>query len=126
MVNEEFKGQSEYHSAFVTMARMNNLFYLCDFYSGEMDAFNWFWRGLMPLQRELSDDMKQKELDDCINWLNKISDKIDKHTKAIDSNKTGMSAELYKDLDAFEKVLRQIHRRAGYKTKEKEDARHAI
>ena len=121
----EFREQSDFNDAIGTVGRMNGLLYVCDQTSGDLDVHSWYFKGLLPFSRELSDDMKDKEKEKVKEFKEIIDPELNIFMKNANRGKQEVPCKLYNLLNDFENFLRDVWRKAGYKTKMKDDPRFA-
>jgi len=122
----EHREQSEFNYAVSFLNRINFLFWECGNCSREMNAHGWF-SALATIRREMSDDMSDTELIASNVFMNDINAKVNQprpRNQAL-SGMQEISSDLYNNLDSFEIFLRKIIKKAGYKTKVKDDPRFA-
>lgn len=120
------RDQSEFNMAFSYLNRLNNLFYLADNASIDLDPHTWL-QTLITIFREISTEMKQEEIEEKTKKMMEINVMVRKTIK--DSTRTGrvdMNQELYKELHIFELDLRQVMKQSGLQLKMKEDPRLAL
>lgn len=126
MVNVSERDTSEFNMAISYLNRLNNLFYEADRAAIELEAFTWF-NVLLALYRELSTEMKEKEIEEFNKKIMNINNQISKNNKLI--MKTGqlsIQKELYLDLHNFELYLRKVCKVSGLQLKMKEDPTKAL
>jgi hypothetical protein len=117
---------SEFNSAVSYLNRLNMLFFNCLESATSLDAHTWF-HTLLALFRELSTEMKQKEIDEFEDKINKINTDISNHIEIIQrQGQQPMPNELYKELHEFEMELRKIMKEAGLQQKMIDDALKAL
>lgn len=109
---------SEFNYGISFLNRLNYQFYICMSSAMSLDAFGWF-HALLTIRRELSDDMKDGEMEESNSFMNTINLELGKLSKINKSNY--IPQQLYDKLDGFEIFLRKIVKSAGYKTKFKDD-----
>ena len=118
--------QSEFNMAVSYLNRLNNQFYICNEAAMNLDAFTWF-HSLMVLYRELSTEMKDKEIKQGQDMMEQINPLIADSLK--DQERTGrtqVSAPLYSKLHHFEMMLRKVLKASGLQLKIMEDPRFAL
>ena len=113
--------QSEFNDAIGYLNRLNSLFYLADDAAMNLDVYGWF-HSLMALERELSTEMNEKEINNFEKIQDDINYMISQFLKESNRNPSAsVSPELYNKLHNFELQLRNIFKSAGLQNKMKED-----
>jgi len=92
--------QSEFNMALSWLNRLNYWFYTCDEASSNLDLHKWF-QTLIILFRELSTEMKEKEIEEKQKELNDIWQLINQ-TQARRGSASFINVELYWSLNNFE------------------------
>ena len=122
----EERGQSEFNMAVSYLNRMNALFYIADEAAMSLDAYQWF-HTLLAIERELSTEMKEKELEGFETKMKAIHPEV---TSWVENKNRGLvttiSKELYESLHHLEIDLRRILKDAGLQNKMMEDAMNAL
>ena len=125
-MGDEAREQSEFNMAVSYLNRLNALFYTCDEAAMGLDAHTWF-HSLMALFRELSTEMKPKELTRGEKIIEKINPKV---AQSINNNqrsgKSEIPQELYSDLHKFEMFIRGVLKSAGLQNKMADEASRAL
>lgn len=120
------RAQSEFNMAVSYLNRMNALFYIADEAAMNLDAYQWF-HSLLAIERELSTEMKPKELVVFEEKIKRIAPEI---TNWVNEKNKGrivtIEAELYNNLHTLEIELRKILKSAGLQNKMVEDAMNAL
>lgn len=125
MMNDD-RQQSEFNDAIGYLNRLNSLFYLADDAAMNLDVYGWF-HSLMALERELSTEMNEKEINNFERLQSTINNMLSQYIKdTARSPNAGVSPELYNKLHNFELQLRNIFKAAGLQNKMKEDASFAL
>lgn len=113
--------KAEFNDALGYLTRINNLFYIADAASMNLNAYQWF-HALMALYRELSTKMNQEELESLNTLRNKCAELVNKQLRNPRNIATNiMQPELYNELDKFELRLRKIYKDSGLEMKFSED-----
>jgi len=123
---ESEREQSEFNMAVSYLNRLNNLFYICDASAMELNSHQWY-HTLLAIFRELSTEMKDKEIEEKeeeINLINRLLTQNNKTTSR--TGKQMINPELYFKLHKFELFLRRIMKDSGLQNKMKDDPRFAI
>lgn len=125
MDNRNEREQSEFNMAISYLNRLNFLFYNADNASMNLDAHSWFM-SLLALFRELSTEMKDKEIEEQENIIEEINKMMTSYNyKKKVRGIPGIENNLYKKLHKLEIYLRKITKQAGLQTKTKDDPRFA-
>lgn len=113
--------QSEFNSAISYLNRINAYFFQADECSMQLDIHGWF-HSLMIIYRELSTEMKEKELQAFEIKKNNLNQMIMVYyQKRNRFNSNALPPNLYDSLHQFEMDLRKIMKQAGLQTKMKEN-----
>jgi len=120
------RSQSEFNYAISFLNRLNQEFQVCSNAKFDLDLKMWM-DSLVVLFTELSDDMKQKEVDESKKKLKELYEKVNifvsKQNRGLVK---GIDPKLYWELIEFELFLRKIVKDSGYKTKIIEEAFEAL
>lgn len=120
------RAQSEFNMAVSYLNRMNALFYIADEAAMELDAYKWF-HSLLALERELSTEMKPKELEELEGSIREIAPGVTEWVgRKNQSASITIESELYEKLHSLEIKLRFILKDAGLQNKMVEDAMKAL
>lgn len=124
-VNERQK--SEFNMAVSYLNRLNNLFYVCDKASIELDSHMWF-HSLMAIYRELSTEItKEPERKRIKEIATKLSQAAHIYRNSQNKGKDrGLPDSLYWQLHDFELELREVLEKSGLQTKRQDDASFAL
>lgn len=123
---EEAREQSEFNYAVSFLNRLNMWFYVASEAAMNLNPHSWF-HSLLAIRRELSDDMKKEEVNKANDYKNKINGMLPQVMRMAQfTGVTEIPAQLYELLDGFEIFLREVVKKAGYKTKVKDDPRFAM
>jgi hypothetical protein len=115
----EFREKTEFNGAFDYLGRINVLFYKADAASMNLDGWNWF-HSLLAIYRELSNHMKDKELEEFEEIRTRIAPLINRSVR--DPRKNGqIDQRLYDELHIFEIKLRRIYKDTGLMMKFNDD-----
>jgi len=126
MENSSNRQQSEFNMAVSYLNRLNLLFYLADEAAMELDVNKWM-HSLMTIQRELSTEMDQKELDDMKAQFKKINSLIHGYNDEIKRRGMGtVNPDLYDLLHDAELKIRRVLKDSGLQMKMKQDAANAL
>jgi len=126
MGNESGRDQTEFNMAVSYLGRLNNLFYLADNFSIELNSHQWF-HTLNTLFRELSTEMKNNEIEEWEKEIKEINKLVAKANKDyIQKGKEGITEDLYMKLHKFELFLRKVCKDSGLQMKMQEDAAIAL
>jgi len=117
--------QSEFNMAVSYLNRLNALFYTADNYAINMDMWGWY-HACLALFRELSTEMKEKEISELNNLQIEIGALVNKQLNAQNSGGTSINHELYKALHSFEIKLRKVMKEAGLQLKAQDEASKAL
>lgn len=113
--------QHEFNMAVSYLNRLNEWFYRSFEYSTRLDAFNWY-HTLVGLFRELSTEMKEKEINQWNEEIQKLNDMVVYNQRVCSQKKTLMiPKELWLQLHKFDLFLRKVLRESGLQAKIKED-----
>lgn len=126
MVNEGGRREtSEFNDALGFLGRMNILFMGCIRSRMDTDAYSWF-NCLLAMNAELWDDMSKPERDESMTKRQGLSPLMSKHHKTLSNiGMVAIEPTLHDALDDYERFLRDIYRKSGYKTKMADDPRFA-
>lgn len=122
----EDRQRSEFNMAVSYLNRLNFLFYNANDSAISLDAYGWF-HSLLALFRELSTEMKEKEITKFQDMIKKIKPQLS--ANILNMQKTGIaeiSESLYIELHTFEIELRKILKSAGLQMKMMDDASMAL
>ena len=125
-LNENERDMSEFNMAISYLNRLNNLFYEADRTAIELNSFGWF-NVLLAIYRELSTEMKDKEISEWNIKIFGINNLVQSDNKKM--NNSGdilISNKLYLELHTFELFLRRVCKESGLQVKMKEDPRKAL
>lgn len=122
---EQEKQNSEFNDAIGTIGRMNSLFYVAVDAAMKLDAHQWY-HSLRALKRELKTDMKEEKNKELNDTIKKIDELLPIYLNNAKRGLSEISTELYDLLDLLETELREIHDKAGYKTKRSDDPRFSL
>jgi len=112
---------AEFNMAISYLNRLNQWFYLAGESSLKLDSFNWF-HALMLLFRELSTEMREKEIDDMNKQIIKLNMKVVRNQMdCMRSKKIMIPPDLWKELHNLELSLRKIMKESGLQMKMKKD-----
>ncbi len=118
--------KSEFNFAVSFLNRLNSAFYLCSNAKIELDLKGWI-DSLVILYTELSDDMKDKEIEKKEEELKDLYSEVNIYiTQRNKGIMRGVPPELYWKLVKYELFLRKVVKEAGYKTKMVEEAFEAL
>ena len=123
---EDDRQRSEFNMAVSYLNRLNYLFYAANEAAISLDAHSWF-HSLMALFRELSTEMKPKEIETLNKLITTLNPMLTRNSNNI--KKTGIqeiSESLYLKLHEFEIDLRRILKSAGLQNKMMDDASMAL
>jgi len=122
----EARDQSEFNYAVSFLNRLNMWFYIANEAAMTLNPFNWF-HALLAIRRELSDDMTKEEIKKSGEYKTKINEMLPRVIRQKEfTGNNEIPGELYEELDHFEIFLRNVVKKAGYKTKLREDPRFAL
>lgn len=122
----EDRQRSEFNMAVSYLNRLNYLFYIANEAATSLDAHGWF-HSLLALFRELSTEMKPKEIEEIDDIIKEINPLMARNSMNI--KKTGIteiSETLYNQLHLFEIKLRKVLKSAGLQMKMMDDASMAL
>ena len=135
-MDEDFRQQSEFDMSFSYLYRLNNVIYLINQSSNELDYWGWF-HGLMVLYREVSTELKG-DVNNILH-LNKedVKDEfviVEKMIASIEpllsryqtKGNNGINYQLYKELHVFDMFLRQVLKKSGLLIKMRQDPRFGL
>lgn len=124
-LNERQK--SEFNMAVSYLNRLNNLFYICDRASIELDSYMWF-HTLMAVYRELSTEITKAPERERMKILAKeLARNYFAYRKVQNRGKDrGLPDALYWKFHDFELELREILEKSGLQTKRQDDAALAL
>jgi hypothetical protein len=105
--------------------RLNALIYTADEAAMSLDIYTWF-HSLLTLYRELSTEMKEKEVEDFRKNIRLLEPKIQICLAEQERGRTNIDNEIYNDLHEFEINLRRILKASGLQMKMQEDAHKAL
>jgi len=126
MGNVNEREQTEFNMAVSYLGRLNNLFYVADNSSIELNAHMWF-HVLLTIFRELSTEMKEEEIGQWEKKIGGINFAIAKLNKDISRKGTNfIPNDIYLELHKFEMFLRKICKDSGLQMKMQEDASFAL
>lgn len=118
--------QSDFNMAVWYINRLNGLFATCDEAGMTLNASQWF-HALMALFRELSTEMKDKEIEEMQGKIKSINEKL--KVWIVLYNKRGITEirpDLYQELHDMEIYLRKVLKKAGLLVKSSDDATRAL
>jgi hypothetical protein len=123
---ETERQKSEFNMAVSYLNRMNQLFFLCNQASIELDAYFWF-HTLMALFRELSTEMDKDQIEKFTTKSKNINIKVANVLKKFSgSGRREIPPDLYTELHSFEMDLRNVLEKAGLQSKKMDDASLAL
>jgi hypothetical protein len=125
LLMDDNRGQSEFNMAVSYLNRMNALLYTCDEAAMTLDVYTWF-HSLMALYRELSTEMKEKEIQIFEEKILAVEPKIQVSLGESERGRTDVDHETYQMLHEFEIRLRRILKEGGLQMKMQEDAMKAL
>ena len=134
--------KSEFNMVVSYLNRLNVLFYVADESAMQLDVYTWF-HSLQAIYRELSTEMKPKELEEwngIIKYdsetgketvekkgrLHHINDEVSNFVSKENKIGKGIPSGLYNRLHNFEVFLRKILKDAGLQNRMAEDSRRAL
>lgn len=119
-MNPEEREQAEFNMSVSYLNRLNYWFYMADDAASKLDGYAWF-HSLVVLFRELSTEMKEKEIDE---WNDKIfsinTDVINNQAFCNRTKKNSVTPKLYKALHFFEMFIRKVLKESGLQVKMKD------
>ena len=126
MDNMGERQQSEFNMSLSYLSRLNGLLWLCNTYSMDLDAHQWFMT-LITLYRELSTEMKPEELKKFNGLISDLNGKIARNNKTTSMRGVReIHPVLWEQLHNFELELRKILKSAGLQQKMMEEALNAL
>lgn len=117
---------SEFNSAVAYLNRLNLLLLTADEHSISLDVYSWF-HTLLAIFRELSTELKQKEIDEYSKRIKQLNEKINGYLQRVNmKGYAEVSHELYQDLHEFEIFLRTVMKQSGLQQKIMDEASKAL
>lgn len=116
--------ESEFNQGLSFLNRMNAWYYVLGQSKINRDSSLWF-DTLATIFTELSDDMNEVEIGECIRLLNETNTVI-AETQNNASADDAIPGKLYYKLLTWEMYLRKVFNRLGYKTRYKDDPSFAL
>jgi len=124
--DDDGRDKSEFNMAVAFLNRLNYLLYSCNEASMNLDAYAWFTT-LLRIRMELIDDMQPEEKKEANKHIDSLAQKVMNQSKVM--NKTGRNDipwDLYREIDNFEIFLREVCKKAGYKSRFQDEAGKAL
>lgn len=137
MSNFEMREQSEFDMSFSYLYRLNNIIYVIDEASLQLDFWKWF-HSLMVLYREVSTELKgdvkniltipkEKDIKDEFIIVEDMISKIEPYISKYQSRgNNGINQKMYKELHVLDIFLRQILKKSGLLLKMRQDPRFGL
>jgi hypothetical protein len=123
---ETQRNQNEFNMAVSYLNRLNNLFYIADEASMKLNTDLWF-HSLITIFRELSTEMKPKEIIEFKTKINNINISVQKQSsQMIRTGRMNTPQELFFKLNDLELDLRKILKESGLQNKIMDDPRFSI
>ena len=137
--DNNFREQSEFDMSFSYLYRLNNIIYVIDESSLQLNFWKWF-HSLMVLYREVSTELrgdvnsilskKKEKNEDLKNEFLVVEGMISKIEPYISKYKTrgnnGINQQMYKELHVLDIYLRQILKKSGLLVKMRQDPRFGL
>lgn len=120
----DYRPTSEWNAASLWLTKMEGRFIQAEDASISLNGSKWF-HTLNVIKKNLKDDMNDKEkiyIEEHKNKCNALLSKRCNNRKYY----SYISTETYTALEEYEEFLRDIYKKAGYKSKVKDDPRFAI
>lgn len=124
MIDERQK--SEFSGDVSYLNRLNYYFFLAGMAAISLDAYGWY-HSLRVIFRELSTEMKEKEITEWNTKANIINNLLSKQIEDNENQgKEEISPDLYNSLNEYELFIRKILKDAGLQNRMKEGAGTAL
>jgi len=117
----EIQQKSEFNDAIGFLNRCNQLFYLIDGYSSQLDMYNWFHH-LRILYKELSPDMPVQQRKDIREKMTLLISDVNNSMNSVNGK---INFNIVEKLDDIEIELRILFDKCGYQKKVQDDPRFA-
>lgn len=124
MADEE-RSKSEFNMAVSYLNRLNAILYTADEAAMDLDVYTWF-HTLLTLYRELSTEMKPKEMEDFEAQIKELNPKIGLAMNERLKGNGDVDQDLYSKLHRFEIGLRKILKDSGLQNKNQDSALNSL